>query len=261
MKSPFILVAIPFKNETKLLVDLVYSILKSYISGFTYYMVCFDDGSSNEELDFLYNSIPKIVTIVKGDNLGYTQRAHDIIEYAKNQPNVDYLLLLNSDVKFETGTFFSLVKRVLSNPNIAAVGGKILEYDSNRILHTGTRLENEVIIDPYCGLDRNDSKTNFAERRLWVNGCATLYNLDILRKENLNFDLDFCPSYFEEADLMTKLNLLGYSVMYEPRAIIHHLMNASHNKEREKYEKVFWENWDKYLTRWKPKFNNKQLQF
>jgi GT2 family glycosyltransferase len=261
MRNPFVLIVIPFKNEVPLLLQLVNSITKSYISGFSWSIMFWDDGSRNDQIDLLWNSVSKDMVIFKHDNVGYTQAVWNILNFSKGETQFDHLLLLNSDIKFETGTFFSMVKRSVSNPNIAAVGGKILKYDTNEILHTGTRIKNGEIDDPYCKLDRNDPQTNFTERRLWVNGSATLYKLDVLRKENLNFDLDFSPAYFEEADLMSRLNMLGYAVMYEPRAVIHHVMNATHNKERDKYEKVFWTNWQKYLEKWKPLFNSKQLQF
>ena len=44
-------------------------------------------------------------------------------------------------------------------------------------------------------------------------------------------------------------------------AKVEHVMNATHSKEREKYEKILWGNWNKYLTKWKPYFNSKSLQF
>lgn len=261
MKNPYVLVIVPFKDETKLLVEFINSLFRSYVTGFSYSLICWDDGSTDDELNFLYNNISNMIVIAKHQNVGYTQAVYNIMEYAKSQTEYDHVLIANSDIKFEQGTFFSMVKRSLSNPNIAAVGGKVLKYDTPQILHTGTRLVNGEIEDPYCGLHRDDPKTNFVERRMWVNGCGVLYKLDILRKENLNFDLQFKPAYFEEADLMSKLNISGYSVMYEPKAIIHHIMNASHNHERSKYESVFWNNWNKYLSRWKPNFNSKQLQF
>ena len=261
MKTPFILIVMPFKNEAPLIIEFIRSMFKSYVTGFSYTLVLWDDGSREDELNFLYSNIDKIIPIIKHDNLGYTLAVHNIMNYAKAQAEYDHLMIINSDIKFEQGTFFSLVKRSLSNPNAAAVGGKIIKYNGNEIIHTGTRVENGQIVDPYCGLNRNDPKTNFVERRMWVNGAAILYKLDILRKENLNFDLEFVPSYFEESDLMTRLNLMGYSVLYEPRAVVHHIQNATHNKERNKYEQVFWGNWDKYLKKWKPYFGEKQLQF
>jgi len=261
MRKPFVLVVVPFKNQTNLVVNFLNSIMTSYVSGFSYTVILWDDGSDERELNWLWNTVPKDMLILKHNNVGYTQTAYDIVEFAKTQENHDFLLLVNSDIMLEKGTFHATVKRALSNPNCAVVGGKILEYNGDKIIHTGTRVENGKITDPYCELHRSDSKTNFVERRLWVNGCYTYYNLDILRKENLNFDLDFKPCYFEEADLMTRLNMLGYSILYEPRAIIHHKVNASHNSERKKYENVFWTNWNKYLSKWKPYFESNKLQF
>lgn len=265
MKYPYIGVFIPFKGECNFVLDCVYSIVNSYITGFSYFIVCYDDGSTEQELNYLWRSLkqnfPQDIVIVKNNNVEYTQAVHNITEYCKRDTNLDYLLLLNSDTKLHRGTFYSLVRRMTNNPYIAAVGGKIIKMGTNEIQHTGTRLENKQIVDPYCGLDINNPETNQVERRLWVNGCATLYNLRILRKENLNFSLEFKPAYFEEADLMTELNIRGYSVLYEPRAVIEHKLNATMNKDRERYEKAFWANWEKYKSKWEPYYGSKTLAF
>jgi GT2 family glycosyltransferase len=265
MKYPYIGVFIPFKGECNFVLDCVYSIVNSYITGFSYFIVCYDDGSTEQELNYLWRSLkqnfPQDIVIVKNNNVEYTQAVHNITEYCKRDTNLDYLLLLNSDTKLHRGTFYSLVRRMTNNPYIAAVGGKIIKMGTNEIQHTGTRLENKQIVDPYCGLDINNPETNQVERRLWVNGCATLYNLRILRKENLNFSLEFKPAYFEEADLMTELNMRGYSVLYEPRAVIEHKLNATMNKDRGRYEIAFWKNWDVYKSKWEPYYGSKQLAF
>lgn len=265
IKNPYIGVFIPFKGECKLVLDCIYSLLTSYTSGYSFFIVCYDDGSTIEELDYLYRSIhnnfPHDILIVRNEPVGYTQAVHNITEFCKSREDIDYLLLLNSDVKMRVGSFYALVNRMNRSPYTAAVGGKIIKMGTNEIQHTGTRLENGKIVDPYCGLDANDPITNQVERRLWTNGCATLYNIRVMKKENLNFSLDFTPAYFEEADLMSELNLRGYSVLYEPKAEIEHKLNATMNKERDKYEKVFWTNWDKYQNKWKPYYDSKVLAF
>jgi len=131
MRWPFIFVAIPFKGEIPLLLECVNSLFPSYIKGFAYSMVLWDDGSTDEELNSLYFSLPQEVgiPIVKHDNVGYTQAIFNIFEdVLKNRSEFDYILLMNSDVKFRKNTLYSLVSRMLSNVNVAAVGCKVLKY-------------------------------------------------------------------------------------------------------------------------------------
>jgi len=266
MKRAFVLMVVPFKGEVKLVLDFLYSLSHSYISGFSYSVILWDDGSSNEDLDYLHNGIKNNFSnqymIVKHDNVGYTRAVHEIMNVAKAEKEFDYLLLVNSDIKFKPQTFHSLVKTLNSNLNISVAGCKVIKDGTTEIQHTGTRIRNGgEIDDPYCGLKIDDPITMNQERRLWVNGSCAMYNLHIMRKENLNFDLEFTPAYFEEANLMTKLVMMGYTNMYDPRAVVEHKVNGTMGKERQKYEKIFWENWDKYLKRWKQYFNSPQLQF
>lgn len=266
MKKPFVLVVVPFKGNPKYTLDFLYSMMHIYASGFSYSVLLWDDGSSEEDLNYLYSSItntygPNHFIIIKHDNVGYTQSVINIVNLAKGQVEYDYLLLANNDLKIRPGCFYSLINRMKSNPNIAVVGGKIIKMGTDIIQHTGTRLENCEIVDPYCGLNEKDPITMNVERRLWVNGACSLYNLRILRKENLNFSEEFLPAYFEESDLQTELNMRGYSILYEPRAEIEHMVGGTMGQEKQKYEKIFWTNWEKYLNKWKPRFDSKQLQF
>lgn len=266
MKKPFVLVAVPFKGKPKFVLDLLYSLNITYASGFSYSLMLWDDGSSDDELNYLYSSIVKTYgndkfLIIKHDNVGYTKSVYNITEFAKSQLQYDYLLLLNSDTKFKPNTIFSLVSRIKINANIAAVGGKVLKMGTNLIQHTGTIIKDGEVYDPYCGLESKDPITMNVERRLWVNGACTLYNLHILRKENLNFNLDFSPAYFEEADLQSELNIRGYSILYEPRSEIEHFVNGTMGDFKQEYEKVFWANWERYLQKWKPYFKTGRFLF
>lgn len=259
MKKPYISIIIPFYNKSDLVISCVNSIFNSYISGFAYQIHLWDDGSSQEELDKIKKSVNNCVGIIQNKkNIGYTQTCINIINFTK-QSDFDYLFLMNSDIKLFPNTFTSLVKRISSNNNIAAVGGKVIHWTDDVIIHTGTRIKNNKISDPYCGLHINDPITNNVERRLWVNGCYCLYNIDILRKEKLNFNQDFSPSYFEESDLMTELNIRGYPVLYEPKAKARHLVNGTTRDFN--YGKIFEDNWHKYLNKWEKYFSSKNLYF
>lgn len=262
MKKPYVVVAIPFKGQISLLREAVYSFLDNYVSGMNYAIICWDDGSSQEELDELYNNIPNQILIVRHENVGYTQAVHNIVDYCKGDSRVNYLLICNSDIKMRKGSFYALVSRMLTNANIGAVGGKIIKHGTDLIQHTGTIVKNNKIEDPYCGLNCNDPQTNNVERRMWVNGSCVLYNMAVLRGLDLNFDAEvFSPAYFEESDMMAKMNYLGNPVIYEPRCEVEHHVNATMGQERSKYEQIFWRNWDRYRQKWEPLYNSPQFQF
>jgi len=259
-----VLVAIPFKNKSDLTISCLESLIRSYVSGLTYEILLISDGSKNEEINNVLKNNPygNTIQLKKQQNVGYTKTIYDVVEYAKKR-GFDYLLLSNNDIKFLHGTLYSLVKKISSNPNIANVGCKILHWTDDVIIHTGTRINKKCenwIENPYCGLSPDDPIVNFSERRLWNNGCCSIYNLDILRKENMNFDLSF-SIYFEESDLMTRFNLKGYSVLYEPRSIVRHKVNATVGDDIEKYGPIFNKNWELYLSKWKKYFNSKMLYF
>lgn len=264
MRKPNILVAIPFKGEIDYLLAAIRSIVsEQYVSGISYSIVLWDDGSTIDELNYLYSSIDKRFLIIQNPNVGYTQAVYNLFDYFMKNVSIDYILLANSDIKLRNGAFYAIVNRMNMNANYAVVGGKILEYDGDMIIHTGTIVNSDGtgVLDPYCGLHKDDPLSNNVERRLWTNGCASLYNLNVLRKENLNFDLNYTPAYFEEAKLCTDLCLRGYSVIYEPKCEICHKRNVTMNQNRSENERYFWENWKRYQDECFPLFKSPQLQF
>lgn len=260
-KTASVLITIPFKNKSELVLSCLESLTKSYISGISYEILLISDGSEEKEIDFILNNNPyrNVNQLWRQSNIGYTKTVFNIMEYAKER-GFNFLLISNNDIKFFPGTISSLVRRALSNPNIANVGCKVIHWTDDIIIHTGTRIKNGKISDPYCGLKMNDPITNNVERRLWNNGCCSLFNVQILKKENMNFDLEFVPAYFEESDLMTRLNLKGYSVLYEPRAMVRHLVNGT-TRDEPNIGSIFEKNWKLYLSKWEKHFNSKMLYF
>jgi len=263
--KPFVLIAIPFKNKSDLVTQCIDSLLnKSYVSGMAYTIILINDGSEYKEVEKVRLKYGNIAYIINYDSVGYTKIVYDMVDLAKKEKQFNYLLISNNDIKFFPSTLYSLVSRMNSNPNIANVGCKILHWTKDVIIHTGTRINKKCenwVENPYCGLSPDDPIANVTERRLWTNGACSLYNLDILRKENMNFDLSFSPAYFEESDLHTRLNIKDYSVTYEPRAIVRHKVNATVSDYLEMYNPVFSKNWELYLSKWKKYFDSKMLYF
>jgi hypothetical protein len=104
MKKPFVLVVMPFKGHPKYVLDFLYSMAHSYVSGFSYSILLWNDGTSEEDLNYLYHSItstygPNRFKIIKHDNVGYTQAVINIVNLAKAQIEYDYLMIVNSDIK------------------------------------------------------------------------------------------------------------------------------------------------------------------
>ena len=128
MKKPFVAVLVPFKGEIDYLISMVNSFLSSYVSGFAYTISLWDDGSTDDELVYLWNNIPRQVQIIKHANVGYTQQVFNMINLGKHESRFDYLLVCNSDTKMRKGSFHAMVKRMVSNNNIFAVGGKIEDF-------------------------------------------------------------------------------------------------------------------------------------
>lgn len=118
-------------------------------------------------------------------------------------------------------TINSLYDRIISDPNIAAVGSKII-YMNNKLQEAGSMIWNDGSAYGY-GRGDNPRKPEYSFCRQ-VDFCsgASLLVKNKLFKEVGGFKINYAPAYYEEVDLCLDFITKGYKVLYEPKSIIYH---------------------------------------
>jgi hypothetical protein len=93
-KNPFVLVAIPVKGEIDLTIQCLKSLSQSYVTGLAYSVLLWDDGSTNDELNHLYNNrVFNESIIIQHPNVGYTQSVYNLFNETNTNFNMfDYLV-------------------------------------------------------------------------------------------------------------------------------------------------------------------------
>ena len=198
-------------------------------------VVVVDNGSTDGSQAMLGRNFPEIKIIQNYHNAGLARACNQGIE-ATDSP---YILLLNNDTLVNGESLDALVDFLDNNPNVGAVGGKLLNEDGT--FQAGyaefSSLGQEFLIATGIG------------DRIW-NGYPSHYDADLQEPTPVGWLSSAClllrrvaldevglldESYFiygDEADLQYRLQRNGWQVYYLPTATTLHYGGRSMNRWR-----------------------------
>lgn len=182
---------------------------------------CFvvDDCSSDNTIQNIKTEFSWVEIIEKTVQSGPS----DSRNIGLNSSESEYILFLDSDVVVTKKFLMFLVKSIQRNGNIAICGGKLL-------------LPNKTIDSAGGGLTRLGIGFDIGhkkDRNNYNQGKDVFYipSAAMLVKRKLNKELGgFDETYFyghEDTDLCWRVNIAGFRVYYEPKAIAYHYKNQT----------------------------------
>ena len=209
-------IIIPNWNGLRFLETCLQSLSLQTFSDFEILLI--DNGSQDDSVAFVQSHFPHVRIIRLPQNQGFSVA----INVGITESSGRYLFVLNNDTELMPSCLAALVEGMESNPDIGAVGPKILEF-SDRTLLGGIGDGYNFLGIPYnIGfLERDEGQWNQAMEIFSLSGCAVLYRRSIL-EEIGNFDEDFF-AYCEDVDLGFRLRMARSRCIYEPRAIVYHI--------------------------------------
>jgi N-acetylglucosaminyl-diphospho-decaprenol L-rhamnosyltransferase len=215
-----------------LLVECVESLLADTSAG-PPEVVVVDNASHDDSLATLRDRRPDVAILDTGANLGYAAAANRGIG-ATTGPVV---AVCNPDLRVEPGTAAALVGRLEAEPDLGAVGPRVVEpdgtlYPSARRLPTtldaaghgalGRVWPRNPFTRRYRELDADPAKPRDVD---WVSGAAVW-----LRRAALEQVGGWDERYFmyvEDVDLCWRLRRAGWRIAYEPAGSVVHVQGAS----------------------------------
>ena len=158
----------------------------------------------------------------KGNNIG--------IDFAINNLNPKYILLLNNDTIVDKNFLKSLVKEIEKKEDIGIVGPKIYYYDfngnKNIINFTGGKINIWTSIHSHIGNNKIDNgQFNKNLKVDYVQGCCLLIRTDLLKKIGYLDEKFF--AYWEETDLCKRAEEEQYICKYVYKSKIWHKVPKS----------------------------------
>ncbi len=220
---PEIAVIIPHYNGVEILRDCLRSLYDS--TQLPLEVILVDNASTDESVKMVRAEFPAVSILSQTQNLGFAGGCNAGIR-ATQAP---FILILNNDTIHQPGWLDLLLKKIKSQPELAAVQPKILSWQKRDLFDYSGAAGGEMDIFgfPFArGRIFENIETdhgqydNLPERIFWASGTAFLARRELLLEAGLFNETFF--AHMEEIDLQWRLQLMGYTIAVEPQAVIWH---------------------------------------
>lgn len=234
MNSPKVSIVILNFNGQKYLEKFLPFLVKTKYEN--YEIVIADNASSDNSVEFINSHYPQLKLKINSKNSGFAGGYN----WALQDIEADYFVLLNSDVEVTENWLLPLIKLLESNEKIAIAQPKLLDYyNRNKFEYAGAAGGwLDIFGYPFAKgrvfstCEEDNNQYNLEEPIFWASGAA------LCIKSSVFFEVGgFDDSFFahqEEIDLSWRVQLKGYFVYSCPSSIIFHIGGGTLQKGRKK---------------------------
>ncbi|HQT91544.1 MAG TPA: glycosyltransferase family 2 protein [Candidatus Kryptobacter bacterium] len=205
-------------------IECVRSLEKSSFHDFRTIIV--DNESTPESASKLRSYCPNAVVLPCGSNLGFAGGNNVGIRYAVESGS-DFILLLNNDTIVHENLLATLVDTIQSRETIGVVGAKIYYEDRRDLLwFAGGHLSIDKALATHRGIQKEDNGAfDTLQETDFVTGCCLMTKREVIEHIGM-LDTGFFL-YYEDSDFCTRAKDAGYSVIYQPKAVLYHKVSYS----------------------------------
>lgn len=199
-------------------------LLESSYLNFTVYVA--DNGSDDDSLVYLKNHFPQVRRLDLEFNYGFAEGYNQALK----QIDSDYYVLLNSDVKVTKNWLEPLMELMASDPKIAAIQPKILDFNQPDYFEYGGAAGGwmDTWGYPFCRgrvFKTIEADNGQFDKRpveiFWASGAAMLVRSTLFHDLG-GFDADYF-AHLEEIDLCWRIKRAGYKIMVCPDSTVYHV--------------------------------------
>lgn len=199
------------------------SSLRNNVSFADYEMIVVDNGSRQNEAELLSSEFDWIKAIRSENNMGFAGGNNLGIDNATG----DIFLFINNDIIISSDFIAPLVNRLSSDNRIGVVSPKII-YSNGPLCYGGCKLLGRYLIRINYITDNSDPQTNVSAETALAHGAAMMIRKEITEKVGKWPEAYFL--YSEEVDYCLAIKRKGYTIWYEPKAIVCHIGSQTTGK-------------------------------
>lgn len=218
-------IVVPNWNGADLIQECIDSLLVQSYKNIT--IVVVENGSSDSSLEVLSEYKDRITVLSQKINQGFAGGVNIGIKYALKH-GAEYIALFNNDAKAKIDWVENLVFTADKNPGVGIITSKILIGESNKIDSTGDWYTTTGMPFPRGRNEIDKQQYDNQTVVFGASGGASLYKSDLFKDIGF-FDEDFF-AYYEDVDLSFRAQLRGWTVRYQPDAIVYHRLSATSSK-------------------------------
>lgn len=250
--DPLVSIIIPAYNQFAYTFNCLESLSVNLSSDLAYEIIIVNDASTDETLEQLATLVKGIKVLTNAENSGFIRSCN----YGASQAKGQYLYFLNNDTRILENCIESLLKLIVNNPQVGAVGSKLI-YANSKQQEAGGIIWNSADGWNYGRLDSPDEpEYNYVRPVDYCSGASLLVPTELFKQLG-GFSQDFIPAYYEDTDLCFAIRELGYQVLYQPQSNVIHYEGITSGTDLssgiKQYQVInqtkFREKWSKVLTK------------
>jgi GT2 family glycosyltransferase len=210
-------VIIPSWNSKQFLDSCINSILKQTVAPLEILIV--DNGSNDGFIESVATAYPLVKVVFNGENLGVATAWN--IGARISQGSI--LGFVNQDIEFRGDWLEQIECAIELYSRNAIIGSKLMYPDGKTIQHAGGEIHYPTAVTHHRGKGRLDIGAFEDNMDVdYVTGAAFAMSRELFDAVG-GFDQRFYPAYFEDVDFCVRARILGYHVVYFPKAVaVHH---------------------------------------
>lgn len=185
-----------------------------------------DNASTDDSVAYVkQHHTDSIQLLVSPENYGYAGGYN----WALDQIEADYYVLLNSDVRVPANWLKPLVEMAIANKSVGAIQPKILDAKQPELFEyagaSGGYLDKWGY--PFCRgrifdtLEEDKGQYNEPQEVFWATGACMFVRAEAFHNAG-KLDAYFF-AHMEEIDLCWRMQRMGYKVMVQPRSEVFHV--------------------------------------
>ncbi|XOU94474.1 MAG: glycosyltransferase family 2 protein [Candidatus Kerfeldbacteria bacterium] len=217
------------------------SLLKQSYTNFNIIFV--DNGSVDDSVGFIKDNFPQVTIIQLKKNFGFAEGNNMGIREALKNNQIQYIVALNNDTEVKSDWLENLITVVKHDKMVGVVASKTLFFDQRDKIDSagdfflaGTM---KVVTRGYQEIDKG--QYNNIQECFSARAAAVLYKTEMLKSVELHgdyFDSNFF-AYIEDTDLSIRARLMGWKILYSPKAIVYHKVAATSSNISHAFRKYY----------------------
>jgi GT2 family glycosyltransferase len=188
-----------------------------------------DNASTDGTAEFVTDNYPEATVVVAPRNEGFAGG----VDRALAAVTTPWVALLNNDATADPRWLETLLAHAAAQPRAAAVTSRLLLTEPAGVLNNA----GVVLLPSGYGADRGLGEPGSAYPEpaevFGFSGGAALLRTDAVRQAGGMPRRFFL--YYEDTDLSWRLRLAGWTVRYEPDAVVHHAHSATADQASESF--------------------------
>lgn len=197
-----------------------------------------DNGSADDTVGVV-RRYPQVHLTESAENLGFARGNNLLIKQALENPDVQWVALINSDATLDPLWTAQLLNFTRGRSRIAALQGLTLDYFNHDIVDSQHILVSGTLQGIQYGYGASVNRASYYPRKVFgVNAAAALFSREFIEKQPDPFSYFFDERfymYYEDVDIAYRAVIAGYDSYFVPAALAYHMGSVSARKRKKTY--------------------------